>query len=54
MDNKLKNKARQIMSDYMGDFNMKRSKSMHVLNPKDAYRVEMEAIMCELTPIDKI
>jgi hypothetical protein len=36
-----RNKTKQLINDYMGEYTAKRSKSMQVLNPKDIYRLEI-------------
>jgi hypothetical protein len=43
-----------MINDYMGEYTLKKSKSMQVLNSKDIYRLEIENIVAELTPIDKL
>ena len=43
-----------MINDYMGEYTLKKSKSMQVLNPKDIYRLEIENIVAELTPIEKL
>ena len=30
-----------MINDYMGEYTLKKSKSMQVLNPKDIYRLEI-------------
>jgi len=40
-----------MINDYMGEFALKKSKSA-MLNPKDVYRLEIENMVAELTPIE--
>lgn len=43
-----------MINDYMGEYTLRKSKSMQVLNPKDIYRLEIENIVAELTPIENL
>ena len=46
------NKKQQLMNDYMMD-KLKKSKSQ-VINVKDIYRFEIEALVGQLTPIEEL